>query len=142
MKRKHLNLALAAAVLVLAAATYFSREQPEPPPPPLTALKADDINRILVRHAGRDDIRLEKRGATWWLTAPVEARAERIEVGALLELAGRASQRRYPAAEMDLAKLGLAPSTGASSSMTCASSSEDSTRSNRGAMCDLAKPCT
>jgi hypothetical protein len=62
MKRKHLNLALAAAVLVLAAATYFSREQPEPPPPPLTALKADDINRILVRHAGRDDIRLEKRG--------------------------------------------------------------------------------
>jgi hypothetical protein len=110
MKRKHLNLLLAALVAGLAAAAYFGREQPEPPPPPLTALKADDINRILVRHTGHPDIRLEKRDATWWLTAPVETRAEGIEVGALLELAGRASQRRYPVAEMDLAKLGLAPS--------------------------------
>jgi hypothetical protein len=110
MKRKHLNLLLAVLVAGLAAAAYFGREKPEPPPPPLTALKAEDINRILVRHAGRDDIRLEKRGTTWWLTAPVETRAESIEVGALLELAGRASQRRYPVAEMDLAKLGLAPS--------------------------------
>lgn len=107
MKRKHLNLLLGAIALGLVATVYFSREQPEPPPPPLTTLQTGDIQHIAVKHAGSPDIRLEKRQDAWWLVAPVETRAEDIEVGALLDLASRASQRRYPAAEMDLAELGL-----------------------------------
>jgi hypothetical protein len=107
MKRKHLNLLLAALALGLVAAVYFSREKPEPPPSPLTSLNADDINRILIRHTGRSDIRLERRGSEWWLTAPVETRAEPVEASAILDLATRASQRRYPAADMNLAELGL-----------------------------------
>lgn len=107
MKRKHLNLLLGALVLGLALAAYFGREKPEPPPPPLTTLNSSDVNRILVRHAGHADIRLEKRKNDWWLVAPVETRAEAVEVGALLDLVTRPSQRRYPVAEMDLVELGL-----------------------------------
>jgi hypothetical protein len=109
MKRRHLNLLLGALALGLAATVYVGREKPEPPAPPLTALNGTDINRILVRHSGHPDIRLEKRKNEWWLTAPVETRAETVEVGAILELAGRGSQRRYPVAEMDLGGLGLDP---------------------------------
>lgn len=107
MQRKHLNLLLGALTLGLIALVYFSREQPEPPPPPLTMLNSQDINRILVRHAQSPDIRLEKRQDQWWLTAPVETRAEAVEVDAILELATRPSQRRYPVTELDLAELAL-----------------------------------
>jgi hypothetical protein len=111
MKRKHLNLLLGALALGLAVTVYFSREKPEPPPPPLTSLNTNDINRILIRHGGRKDIRLEKRkNGDWWLATPVETRAEAVEVGAILGLAERASQRRYPVAEMDLAGIDLDPS--------------------------------
>lgn len=109
MKRKHFNLLLGALVLGLVAAVYFSREKPEPPPPPLTTLSSGDINRILIQHAGRPDIRLEKRQNTWWLTAPVKTRAESVEVTAILGLAAHPSQRRYPVTEMNLAELGLGP---------------------------------
>ncbi|MGH8453069.1 MAG: DUF4340 domain-containing protein [Nevskiales bacterium] len=108
MKRKHLNLLLAAVALGLVAAVYFSQEKPEPPPSPLTTLNSGDINRILIQHAGKPDIRLDKRKAEWWLVAPVETRAESVEVAAILDLATRPSQRRYPVSEMDLAALGLA----------------------------------
>lgn len=108
MKRKHFNLLLAAAVLGLAAAVYFSQKKPEAPPPPLTALKSDDIQRLRVSHTGHPEIRLEKRKDEWWLVAPVETRAEAVEVAGILDLASRPSQRRYAAAEMNLAELGLA----------------------------------
>jgi hypothetical protein len=108
MKRKHLNLLLGALALCLVATVYFSREKPEPPPPPLTTLNSSDINRILIQHAGHPDIRLEKRKNEWWLAAPVETRAEAVEVGAILDLVTRPSQRRYPVAEMELDAVGLA----------------------------------
>lgn len=110
MKRRQLNLLLGVVALGLMAAVFFSREQPEPPPPPLTALAEADINRIVIRHSGEPDIRLEKRGAEWWLTQPVETRAEPVEIGAILNLPARGSQRRYPVSAMDLSEIGLDPS--------------------------------
>lgn len=107
MKRKQLNLILGAVALALVVAVFLSQEKPEPPPPPLTALKQDDINRILIRHSGKPDIRLEKRDGAWWLIEPVETRAEPVEVAALLELSTRGSQRRYAAEEMKLQELEL-----------------------------------
>jgi hypothetical protein len=107
MKRTHLNLLLAMLTLGLLAAVYFSQEKPEPPPPPLTSLDSKDINRILIQHSGKPDIRLEKPKDEWWLVAPVIARAETVEVNALLDLASRPSERRYPASEMALGELQL-----------------------------------
>lgn len=107
MKRKHLNLLLAVLTLGLLAAVYFSQEKPEPPPPPLTTLDSKDIDRILIQHSGKPDIRLEKPKEEWWLVAPVIARAETVEVNALLDLASRPSERRYPASEMALGELQL-----------------------------------
>ena len=108
MKRKHLNLLLVTIALGLVVAVYFSREKPEPPLPSLTVLNNADINRILIQHSGSPDIRLEKRNNVWWLAAPVETRAETVEVAAILDLAARPSQRRYAIAELDLSEVGLA----------------------------------
>lgn len=108
MKRTQLNLLLGIVAMGLVAAVYLSQEKPEPPPPPLTTLADGDISHIVIRHAGHDDIRLEKRQDGWWLVGPVQTRAEAIEVAAILGLASRESQRRYAVAEMDLATMGLA----------------------------------
>jgi hypothetical protein len=107
MKRKHLNLLMAAAVAALVAAVYFSREKPKPPPKSLIALKPADITRIVIRHEGEPDIELSKDKGEWWLQKPVRARAEAIEVNGVLDLVTREIGSSYPVKDLRLAEMGL-----------------------------------
>lgn len=109
MKRSHLNLGLLVMVAGLGATLYFTREQP-PPPEPLTAMTPDAIDRVEVAHEGHPLIRLERSGTEWWLRAPVEAPADRLEVNGILTVASLPVKKRVDAG-VDPAAVGLTPPT-------------------------------
>lgn len=108
MKRKHVNLLLALLLLGLAAALYFGSQEQEPPAP-LTALAPAEIERVRIEHADAPAIVLEKEGGEWRLSEPVQARSDGFEVNSLLALAEADTHKRFAAAEVDPASLGLSP---------------------------------
>lgn len=109
MKQKRLNLILAVAVALLAAAVYFSQKKPPPKGPPLTALKADQIDKITLHHAGQPDIVLQKNAGQWALTAPVQVAADPYQVNSLLDIASEETKTWLKPQEVKLADLGLDP---------------------------------
>lgn len=107
-QRQLLNLALGVTVVALAAGVWLAREQAEPAKP-LTALKADDITIIEVRHPGKPTIRLEKNAQGWALTKPVEVAADSLQVAGLTSLATQETSAQYPLVELDLKNVELEP---------------------------------
>lgn len=108
MNRNQLNLALLALVGGLTLTVVLTQEE-ETPKVPLVTLEPSEVERIAVRHPDAEEIRLQRQGGQWRLTAPGEAAAEAIEVSALTDLAALESERQLIAADVDLAQLGLAP---------------------------------
>lgn len=109
MKRKRLNLILAAVAVALVAAVYFSQKKPPPKGPPLTALKADQIDRIVLHHPGQPDIVLQKNAGAWALTAPVQVAADSYQVNSLLDIASEEAKTSFDPKTVKLADLGLDP---------------------------------
>jgi hypothetical protein len=109
VKQKRLNLVLVAILAALTAAVHFSQKKPPPKGPPLTTLKADQIDKIVLHHAGRPDIVLQKNAGQWALTAPVEVAADPYEVNSLLDIAAAQTKTWIDPKEVKLADLGLDP---------------------------------
>lgn len=108
MKRTHLNGLLVVAVAGLGAVVWFSREQVAPVEP-LTPLTEAAITRLEVAHTGKPAIRLEREGeGPWQLVAPVQARADNLEVNGILSVASLPVKRAVDAS-VDRAVVGLAP---------------------------------
>ncbi|MDX1496853.1 MAG: hypothetical protein R3352_04805 [Salinisphaeraceae bacterium] len=108
MKRKHLNLLLLVLVAALVIAVVLSDEE-EAPPPPLTNLDSEAVTKISIEYPEQAAIRLEKQDSQWQIVEPVRVIADPVEVGALTALAYRETSLSYPAAEVDLERLGLKP---------------------------------
>lgn len=108
MSRKSLNIVLVALALGLGLAIYFS-QQPEQQATPLTALQQEEITNIRIEHPGQPTIALEKREGGWWLTEPVEARANPVELRGLLNLAARETSGEYKIDNIEPKKLGFNP---------------------------------
>ena len=105
-----LNLVLLGVVVVLAALAAFEPGVEAPPPPePLTTLDRGAVDTLVVSREGQGDVRLERRGEHWRLTAPLDLPANAHKVAALLDLLAAPSQGRVAAAEGDLERFGLAP---------------------------------
>ncbi len=109
MKRTQLNIALALVAAGLGAAVFFGQKKEAPKGAPLTALNADAITHIAITHPGKADIRIEKHGSEWKLTAPVTVDADTIEVNSVLALAGAEAKSTLDAAQIDKPNLGLEP---------------------------------
>jgi hypothetical protein len=111
MKRQKLNLILVVVAMALVAGVLLlqQRDQARDKKQPLTALKADAISRITLRHPDQPDIVLEKKDGQWALTAPVQVAADPLEVGTLTGLAGADIQGTIDPKQVNLADLGLAP---------------------------------
>jgi hypothetical protein len=109
MKRTQLNIALAVVAVGLGAAVFFSQKKEAPKGAPLTTLKADAITRVVIAHPGKPEIKLEKSGSDWKLTAPVSADADSIEVNSILALAGAETKSTLDPAQINKAELGLDP---------------------------------
>lgn len=104
-----LNLALLAFIVALALLVKYQPgkrvEEKDRSGPPLTAIAADDIQRIRLERPQQEPIVLVRDGAEWRLDAPVKARADRFRVDGLLQLAGVRTEGKLPAS--DLQKFGL-----------------------------------
>jgi hypothetical protein len=111
-KRAWLNLGLMVVVVVLAWIAWREPgHKPAPAAVPLTAIKPDMVDKInLTRHSG-GTLTLIKRDGTWWLEAPVRARADAFHVDALLNLLSAESEGSFPAASRDLAAYGFVEPT-------------------------------
>jgi hypothetical protein len=106
MKRAWLvNLLLLVGVVGLALYAVYRPKQADQPKHKLTQLTASTVKRIRIEPRDGPRIELEKRGESWFLTAPVEARADRSQVDRLLDVLQATSQEKLPAT--DLARFDL-----------------------------------
>ena len=106
-----INLLLLLGIVALG---LIARFEPgiEPPAevPAITALKADDIHRIHINRPVREDLVLLRRSpGQWIIDRAVPLPADDFKVRALAHLAEQKPVRSYPARDMDLAALQLAP---------------------------------
>ena len=104
-----LNLALLAFIVALALLVKYQPgkrvEEKDHSGPPLTAMAADDIQRIRLERPQQEAVVLVRDGVEWRLQAPIKARADRFRVDGLLQLAGVRTEGKVPAD--DLKKFGL-----------------------------------
>lgn len=107
-RRWWLNLGLLAAVGILAAIAAFKPGVEKPvPKPALTALRAEALQRISIERPGQTPIVLEKAGEQWRLTAPLGARANRLQVEKLARIVNAESETRLPLDQTALGQYGL-----------------------------------
>lgn len=114
MQRKTLNLVLAAVAAGLVTLVVLDQKRQDAKiaeatkeGPPLTALDTKAITRVRLQHPGAPDIALEKQDGRWRLRAPVEAAADPVEVGRLLEFAGAKTHEMLDAKTLRRADFGL-----------------------------------
>ncbi|MEK6708068.1 MAG: DUF4340 domain-containing protein [Pseudomonadota bacterium] len=105
--RSLLNLVLFAAVVSLALWVYFKpKPQGDTQEYRVSLLLAENAQSIRVERQGMNIV-LQKAGERWHLTQPLQARADEVKVGRILEMLAAASPRRFPAT--DLERFDLAP---------------------------------
>jgi Domain of unknown function (DUF4340) len=95
------NLVLIAAVAGLAAYAWQQGRHPEEPTHKLSTLAAATATRIEVAFAEGAGYALEKRNGTWFLTAPITARADQTQVQRLLDLLSASSKDKLAATDLE-----------------------------------------
>ena len=99
--RSLLNLVLLAAVMSLALWVYFKpKPQGDAQEYRVSSLMAEDAQSIRIEWQGLNIV-LQKAGERWHLTQPLQARADEIKVGRILEILAATSPRRFPATELE-----------------------------------------
>jgi Domain of unknown function (DUF4340) len=94
-----LNLVL---VLLLTGLVLYALLRPREEPEPgirLTQLKRDEINRITVERRGSPTIQLHKHDGGWRISAPLQTRADAIQVERLADIATATAKHRLPAGD-------------------------------------------
>src|SRR3546814_3465832 len=109
MKRVYLNIALLVIVTGLAATIWFTQKKEPPKGPPLTTLSADAVTGIRIEHPNEPTITLEKKGAEWQLTEPVQSPTDPFEVASLVNLATTEIKHALKVSDVKLAELKLDP---------------------------------
>lgn len=94
-----LNLALALLIAALASFIYFKPKPPKQTEFNISTLAANQATSILIEKPGQPPLKLEKRGAGWFLAAPFQARADQVRVAKALEILGAKSSERFPATD-------------------------------------------
>jgi hypothetical protein len=94
------NALLLIGVLGLGAYAWHKDRQPKEPGYKLSALRVAGVKKIEVAPRGAPGYTLEKRGETWFLIAPIEARAEQSQVQRMLGLLSAASKEKLAATDL------------------------------------------
>jgi hypothetical protein len=100
-----INLLLVIAVAALAVYAIYRPSEDEAAQHKLTGLAASAVKRIVIEPTGHSAIELERRAEGWVLVKPIEARADRTQVGRILELLSAQSREKLDAT--DLARFDL-----------------------------------
>jgi len=96
-----LNLVLLAAVAALAWFAWRTPSRDEAAAQPLTTLQPARVRHVRLERSGRPDIEVERRGAQWRITAPLQARADEFQVLRMLGVLGAHPAARLPAAGLE-----------------------------------------
>ena len=99
-------LGLIAALVWMVA--QRSGQQQDHPSQPLAAQSATTVSHVRIERPGQPAIAIEKSGNEWKLTAPIPARANRLNVETLLRVLSAPVETRFPAVTAELAQYGLA----------------------------------
>src|SRR3546814_1804805 len=93
----------------LSATIWFTQKKEPPKGPPLTTLSADAVTGIRIEHPNEPTITLEKKGAEWQLTEPVQSPTDPFEVASLVNLATTEIKHAMKVSDVKLADLKLDP---------------------------------
>ncbi len=107
-RRWLLNAGLLGLIAALAwiVAHRMGQEQ-DIPGPPLTGLSATAVAHVRIERPEQPAIAIEKTGNEWRLTAPLPARANRLNVENLLHVLSAPAETRFPAVPAELLQYGL-----------------------------------
>ena len=94
------NLALVLAVAGLGAYAWYRSNQPQEPSHKLSALSMTAVKKIEVARRDGAGYALEKRGETWFVVSPLDARADQTQVQRLLDLLSASSKERLAATDL------------------------------------------
>jgi hypothetical protein len=106
--RQRLWLVAVLALLAVLVAWTLHRQAPAAPETLLSLDPAEVTHIDVAAHDGAVR-RFEKRNGHWWMTAPLKGRADDAHLERLAGIAAAEVLRWRPAAEFDLARIGLAP---------------------------------
>jgi uncharacterized protein DUF4340 len=97
MKSKVLvNLVLVLLLTGLVLYAFFRPKEQSDPGVRLTQLKRDDITRISVERRGSPAIQLQKRDGAWRISAPLQTRADPIQVDRLTDIVTATAKHKLP----------------------------------------------
>ncbi len=94
------NLLLLIGVIGLGGYAWHQAKQPKAPSYKLSALTIGGVKKVAVAPRSAPGYTLEKRGETWFLTAPIEARADQTQVQRMLDLLSAASKEKLAATDL------------------------------------------
>jgi hypothetical protein len=94
------NLALLIGVVGLGVYAWHRGSQPPEPSYKLSVQTASAAAKISVKPKTGDGYTLEKRDNVWYLTAPMQARADQTQVQRILDLLGATSKEQLPATDL------------------------------------------
>jgi hypothetical protein len=94
------NALLLIGVVGLGAYAWHRAGQPKEPSYKLSALTIAGVKKIEVAPRDAPGYTLEKRGETWFLSAPIEARADQSQVQRMLDLLSAASKEKLAATDL------------------------------------------
>lgn len=94
------NLLLLVGVAGLAAYALWGRKGEDPPGHAIAAIKAAEIKRVVIEPRSGKGMVLERQGEDWFLTQPLQARADRGQVDRLLDLLSAKSREKLTAADL------------------------------------------
>lgn len=94
-----LNIALLAAVALLAWLAWRTPSREEAARETLSAVRPAAVSRITLTRPDRPPIAIERRGEHWWITAPLQARADEFQVLRMLTILEAQPTARLSAAD-------------------------------------------
>ena len=94
------NLILLIGVIGLGAYVWHRSNQPAEPSYKLSALGANAVSKVAITPKQGGGYVLEKRDNTWYLSAPMQARADQSQVQRVLDLLAATSKEQLPATEL------------------------------------------
>jgi hypothetical protein len=94
------NAALLVGVIGLAVFAWHRNQQPSEPSYTLSTLAANNATKIAVQLKTGAGYALEKRDNVWYLTAPMQARADQTQAQRILDLLTASSKQQLPATDL------------------------------------------
>jgi hypothetical protein len=94
-----LNLAMLTAVAALTLFAWRTPSREEAARESLSAVKPAAVSSVSLTRHGQPPVKLERRGDHWWITAPLNARADEFQVLRMLTILEAQPTARLPAVD-------------------------------------------